>query len=152
VNRHEAFENLKAVQNEFAAATFSVGRTLRAAQSDPSLLAASDHPLKPSHLRDCSAGLEITYILRLFAEFEAALRDYWAAARPARKRRRIRMELLMERIAALQNMPADTLRSAHAVREYRNEIVHDRRSVPLVRFDQCKSYLGHFLSFLPVRW
>src|SRR5437868_14584300 len=98
-----------------------------AVSSNPTLLSESIRPLRPSHLRDCATNLELTYVVRLFAEFEAILRDFWAVVRARRRCRRTRMEVLMNRVAAECSLPWDALNKAHAVREYRNAIVHDRR-------------------------
>lgn len=41
---------------------------------------------------------------------------------------------------------------AHCVREYRNAAIHDIGESDSLTFQECKSRLGVFLSFLPVRW
>jgi len=149
MNYWEAFARLKSVQDELEAARFSVGATSRAARADVTVLA---EPIKPTPLRDCASNLELTYLLRLFAEFEAVVRDFWASARPSRRRRRTRMEVLMNRVAIECRIPADVLQKAHEVREYRNAAVHDRDRSGEFNFRACKSRLGFFLSYLPRRW
>ena len=153
MTRREAFEYLKSVQNEFTAARFSVAATHRVAQIDPTSLSADANSVKPSHLRDCLANLEMTYVLRLFAEFEYVLRDFWQAMRPRQRgRRRTHMELLIDRIATLLSIPTETVSAAQRVRDYRNAHVHRGDIVQELTFRDCKSILAHFLSFLPLRW
>ena len=153
MTRREAFEFLKGVQNEFTAARFSVAATDRLAQIDPTSLPLDPDSVKPSHLRDCLTNLEMTYVLRLFAEFEFVLRDFWNVMRPRQRgRRRTHMELLIDRIATLLSIPAGIVSAAQRVRDYRNARVHRADIVQELTFRDCKSILGHFLSFLPIRW
>ncbi|MDB5356933.1 MAG: hypothetical protein JWN24_3386 [Phycisphaerales bacterium] len=96
--------------------------------------------------------LEPTYTLRLFAEFEGILRDYWAIARPSPRRRLTRMEILMARVAARVNIPTDALAAADLVREHRNEIIHGGSGAQRLTFEASKAALATFISFLPLRW
>jgi hypothetical protein len=120
----EAFENLRAVQNELEAAKFAVGFAIAALQSGQALPSQGPGTFKPSHLRDCVRNLELTYILRLFAEFEAVLRQYWTVVRPRQKPRRTKVEVLMNRIASLCTITYDVALRANEVRAFRNDIVH----------------------------
>jgi hypothetical protein len=152
MNSWEAFDRLKNVQDELEAARFSVGAALKAAQADVTILAGLSYRLKPSHLRGCADNLEFTYVLRVFAEFEAVVRDFWASARPSVRRRRTQMQVLMNRVAIECQIPAQVLHNAHEIREYRNAAIHDRRRSGEFTFQRCKSRLGFFLSYLPRRW
>jgi len=146
----EAFSRLTAVRDELEAARFSLRRAQEALQAGEDFL-GHQSAVRPSHVRECARHLEMTYLLRLFAEFEHVLRDYWHTARPRAVRRRTRMEILINRIAAICAIPFDALENAHDVREYRNAIVHSDEASRLT-FNECKSRLGTFLSFLPRRW
>ena len=145
-----AFARLERVQRELLAARFVVERAQRDVGADPTVLVRSSPQVRPSYLRDCANNLDLTYLLRLFSEFETALRDFVAARRPSP--RRTRMEILMERASMLARIPADVVRAAHAVREYRNAIVHDPARAAALTFPQCKSRLSRYLSYLPRRW
>ena len=148
----EAFQNLRSVHDELAAAEFALGRAIEHVSSDPTLLRHRGYPLKRSSILRCRENLELTYVVRLFAEFEALLRGYWASIQRGRLPRRSSMEALMNRIASRRYMPADVLRDAHEVREYRNAIMHDRRGVGILSFARCKSRLSQFISYLPRSW
>jgi len=151
MTRNEAFAHLSGVRDELEAAKFATERLLRATAAGADDLLHATYPVKPSHVRTCAANLEATYILRLFSGFEMILRNYLAVARGGR-RRRTRMEIVIDRVAVACNMPSGILVDAHAVREHRNTIVHDLASARELTFGDCKSKLGTFLSFLPVRW
>ncbi|HWB54099.1 MAG TPA: hypothetical protein VG722_07900 [Tepidisphaeraceae bacterium] len=152
MNRSTAFERLKAAMNEFEAVRFCIERVHRTVVSDPTTLANPDLALRPSDLRESLRNLEVTYALRLFAEFEAVLRDYWGVKRPIPRPRHTRIEILLNRVASYNNIDTTTVASAHAVREYRNDIVHDRLRTPRFTIHDCKSRLATFLSYLPVSW
>jgi hypothetical protein len=152
MNYWEAFELLKSVQDELETAKFSVAVAARVVAADVTVLNALSYPIKPSQLRQCADNFELTYLLRLFAEFEAIVRDFWASARPTRRRRRSNMQVLMNRVAIECQIPAEVLQEAHDVREYRNAVIHDRSRMGELTFHVCKSRLGFFLSYLPPRW
>jgi hypothetical protein len=139
---------IKAVGLEHAAARLAADRLVVAAEHDPSVL-TRDIELKD--VRRMAARLDGTYVVRMFAEFETALRHYWAAGRrtgpPARTRD------LIDGVAATCTVLADRLRNAHQVREYRNYLVHerDRLTVPLSILD-ARGHLCRFVSHLPPNW
>ena len=61
-----------------------------------------------------SGFLELTYIIRLFAEFETGLRLFWPTARGTEPPGRTRD--LVDGIAATRRIPFQELVNAHAVR------------------------------------
>src|SRR5437588_7976763 len=147
----EAFGRLASVREELQASTFAVGYVIRSAARDPTILDTGRQRVKLSQLRRCANHLSLTYVVRLFAEFETILRDYLAAARQG-VRRRTSMETLMDRIAAIRTIPPNVRLAAHEVRQYRNAVLHHRAIFDAVTFDQCKTKLSHFLSYLPPKW
>lgn len=152
MTRSDAFNRIRVVLNELAAARFSVARTARESELEPTVLALTDPTLCPSDLKICARNLDITYTLRMFSEFEAVLRDYWSAIQPCPRARRMRMQLLMNRVAARQYIATKVLDDAHDVREHRNDVVHDRLRVPRLTFHDCKSRLARFTGYLPLQW
>jgi hypothetical protein len=95
--------------------------------------------------------LEGTYIIRLFAEFETGLRLFWPTARgtdpPARTRD------LIDGVAATRRVPNGERLNAHAVREYRNFLVHERdEEVVPISIVEARGYLCRFFAFLPPTW
>ncbi len=140
-------QRIKNVEREHAATRLATERLLQDAGTDPSVLT------RDVRLRDvdhAAANLEGTYIVRLFAEFETGLRLYWIGVRgsdPPRTRD------LLEGAAAMRGIPHDVLAGAHAVREHRNGLVHERDessdsiSLPVARSRLCK-----FFARLPFDW
>lgn len=147
MERSDAYRRLARVRDEFDAARFALAHVL-------GLLGSGDitQPMQVtrSHVRLCSRHLEITYVLRLYAEYEGVLMDYWSTG--MRRRSRPRMRILMERIASNQTMSLGHLADAHQVRDFRNEIVHRNLREARLTFGDCASRLGRYLSWLPVRW
>lgn len=95
------------------------------------------------------AELSDTYIVRLFAEFETGLRQYWATIRQTHPRTRD----LLDGLGAARAIPFDMIARAHLVREFRNQIVHERDDeVAAVTLEDCQRHLCTFFSRLPYRW
>ena len=148
---NEAFNKLGDVREEFFAAKFSLVETLRAYNADAEVHhAGNQQHVTLGHLQVCSDNLQITYVLRLFAEFEGILRDYWHYAR--KRTTDPPMAVLMDSLAAYCHMKADDVRNAHEVREYRNDVVHDHLQDSRLDFPECCSRLARFLRWLPQRW
>ncbi|MBI4581243.1 MAG: hypothetical protein HY718_16190 [Planctomycetes bacterium] len=151
MNREEAFDRLKRVPREFDAARWSISRTLPQVVQDPTIFRTDT--LTTGDLRDCQRNLEVTYLTRIFAEFETVLRDfYWSLMHPQQTRRRTSIEAVIDRIAARQYIPADVLDGAHAVREYRNDVIHDGLRTPRLPLHDCKSRLAKYISYFPPVW
>jgi hypothetical protein len=100
------------------------------------------------------ANLESTYIVRLDAEFEAGLRDYWAnhLNRPTHPP----MVQLLTSLAD-QRVSIDRLEDADAVREYRNFLVHDESGEPppemrTFTVAEAKTHLCYFFGRLDTDW
>ncbi len=107
--------------------------------------------LKLRDIRNASARLEGTYVIRLFAEFETGLRLFWSAVRGADPPSRARD--LLDGIAATRRIAHDPLARAHEVREYRNSLVHEREDpITLISIAEARSRLCTYFSFLPPHW
>jgi hypothetical protein len=59
--------------------------------------------------------------LRLFSEFEAAVRDYWVSQV---RNTRPNMSTLMDRVADRLDITVLVRTAAHDIRNFRNDIVH----------------------------
>ena len=147
--RHQVMESLVLVVGEHDAARRSVAFLLDRATSDPSLLRAGD----PSRadLRLCLRNLERTYLVRLFALFEETLRDIWLSFG---KNSQPKTKDLLDGCASRRKIPTsapELLTDAHAVREFRNFIVHGTPA-PVVSLADAKSRLCKFLAHMPESW
>lgn len=73
--RFESLQSIKDVEREYAATRLATDELLAAAALDPKILKRDIRLRDVSH---ASERLEGTYLIRLFAEFETALRVYSA--------------------------------------------------------------------------
>jgi hypothetical protein len=145
---HEWQARLKAVELEYLAIRRATDRFKEQARRDPTILKKD---LRYRNIDLASDNLESTYLIRLFAEFETGLMSYWARA--SRRSTNPRTRDLLERIAAKQGIPDEQRENAHAVREYRNSLLHERgEEAEPVPIDQAGGYLRRFFSFLPSQW
>jgi hypothetical protein len=147
-DRSDWLGRIKAVEREYSAVRLAADRLLAQARDDANLLRGE------ATLRDlvnASQRLDGTYSIRLFAEFETGLRLFWTSARGADPPSRARD--LLDGIAATRRIPYDQLQGAHAVREYRNSLLHEREEqaepipVAVARGNLCR-----YFSFLPLSW
>lgn len=149
MKRQDRLERIAAVWREYAVARLATERLTIALQADPSLL--SKARLRPVDARNLADNLESTYLLRLFAELEAGLREAWENC--FKQTTVPRVKDLLDAVAARSYVPDDVLASAHAVRKYRNSLVHEggeeAEAVPL---EDAKSQLCTFFSRLPLDW
>lgn len=135
---------IKAVEREFHAARFAIDRLVDAARRDATLLRDK---FAPSDITSASDNLEATYVIRLFAAFETALRLYWPTIRnrpvPGRTRD------LLDAIAAARHISHADLSRAHEVRDFRNALVHEREEVTeVIPIATARKHLCVFLSRL----
>ncbi len=145
-NRNNSLRRIKSIEKEFLAIQVAMKKFMRdlenAAAQLPPLLQRSD-------FHQALERLEGTYIIRLFAEFEATLRSLWAKTKstvpPTRS--------LLEAVSAKCRIDVEVLRDAQAVREYRNGLVHDRSSKGNeLAISRARANLCRYLSFLPLTW
>jgi hypothetical protein len=96
-------------------------------------------------------NLELTYLIRLFAEFESGLRSCWE--RSLKRTTQPPVRDLLYAIAKARSIPHDLLDDVHEVRKLRNAFVHesDGTEVPL-SLAEARSRLCIFLAWLPPDW
>jgi hypothetical protein len=145
-DKYEWLQRLKAVEREHAAMRRAADRFLAGVRHEPTILRGDVRPRDVEHASD---RLEGTYVMRLFAEFETGLRLFWATVR----RSHPRTVHLIEGVSALRGVPDDVRERAHAVREYRNGLVHEREGdvVPIPIAD-ARGHLCRFFDRLPATW
>ena len=148
MRRSDAHERLESSEREYRVAERAVAALLQTATADPARLAELD--VKVADVRRCADRLAATYVVALYARFEAILRDYWSAG-PGR-RTRPPMEVLVARVAARRSVDSGTLAEADEVREYRNALVHENATARVFTLRESRSRLARFVSFLPLEW
>ena len=134
---------LKAVEREYSATRRATDHLGAVAAHDPAILRGVSFP----DLGRASENLEGTYIIRLFAEFETALRLFWTTFRPTEPP--TRAIDLMNGIAVTARIEHDSLEAAHEVRRFRNVLAHNREEpaepIPIA---DVRHRLNIYLGFL----
>jgi hypothetical protein len=115
---------------------------------NPSALAG--YELRPKDFLNFQSNLEATYLLRLFAEFESALRSVWSGIG---KTTQPKTSDVLDGLAARRTVATSVLHEAHDVRAYRNSLVHeDATDAAPVSFGNSIRALLRFLSYMPPDW
>jgi hypothetical protein len=151
MKQHQVFNSLRRLRDELVAGKFAVGHLIRIWDADSSLpIAAAESDVTHAELRRFADNLEFTFIIRLFSEFEAALREYWQNG--LRRSTTPPIYDLMESVGRRIGINSVDLFVAHEVREFRNKIVHESHRDAGLDFADCLGNLGRFLRWLPSRW
>ena len=145
--RYDWHERIKAVEREYWCASLAVSRLSQAAVRNALVLGPT---LTSSDVVLTESNLTGTYLIRMFAEFESALRAFWLTIRP---RSRPATLHLLNQIGGVCNVPAKIVTVTQQVRAYRNALVHELNSTATpVSMAEARSSLQHFLSRLPNEW
>jgi hypothetical protein len=149
MKRQFRLERMRAIEREFRVARIAAGVFKDALRGDPGLLFGEQ--LEAADAAAFDSNLERTYLLRLFAEFEQGLRDWWQNG--LGRKREIRTFQLIRSAAAKRSIPSDDRDDAQAVREYRNSLIHegDADAEP-VSFNDARRALCKYFSRLPLDW
>jgi hypothetical protein len=150
--RDTKIRDIKAVEREYFAVRFSVDRSLQQVRQDPTILTGD---LRVREIEYAVEHLEGTYIIRLFAEFETAIRTFSQKVRgrpPTSK-----THDLLKNVASRLRIPPEDLSNAQAVRAYRNDLVHLRvKNKKLARqimaIGEARGHLCRYFSRLPRDW
>jgi hypothetical protein len=139
-------------RGEYRAARAAVDRLKAGLLATPDLLKREDEARK--YLRHADRNLEGTYLVRLFAAFEAALRSY-ARARHNDPTRNEDASVLIDSIGGRRGQGiSDAVRAgAHAVRRVRNYWAHENDALlVLMTITDARARLQKYLSWLPEEW
>jgi hypothetical protein len=137
---YEWKSSLKAIEQEYCATRFAVDRLVTEARRDLGIVPKA---IEIGHLTDAQRFLEGTYVVRLFREFETALRKFWVGI----DRDTIpRMKDMVDGISSHKRIPFDISEHVHRVRKYRNNLVHERDDVVTpIPINEAGSRLSLFL-------
>lgn len=153
IKRQLRIQRINAVHQEYLAAQTAANLLGDEMQQDPGY--GRSHGWAPKAGDDYLDNLEATYIIRLYAEFEAGLRDYWLTFR--KKDSHPKMFQLLNESIPTQQFPQDVVDRADEVREYRNFLVHDIEDEPgedIVTFSvqAAKKHLCAYTAHLDPAW
>jgi hypothetical protein len=143
----DAFERQVRLERRFTTTAFALNDLRPRVAPDPAILAPAG--LAPRDVVDALSDLEAVYTVRLFSEFEATVRSVVRTLWPMLDLSRRTVRSLMDRVAARHHVVFDVLDDAHAVRRFRNSIVHRSPWAAPPTLGHCRSKLATFLSYLP---
>lgn len=150
-DKDDIIRRVKAVEREYTALRFTTDHALTSLGEGGIDLKEG---LKRSDVNRASERLEGTYLIRLFSEFEVALKTFLRE----RKVKKIPRDAkpLIDRVASYVKFSGPILDNAQAVREYRNKLVHrlvhgipDEQRMTIRTVTSC---LCTFLSRAVARW
>jgi hypothetical protein len=152
IKRQQRIEWIAAVAKEYLAAQSAADLLSEQLRANPSYGRNKGWDGKAGAAFD--ENLEATYLIRLYAEFEAGLRDYWE--NHLRKVTHPPMGQLIASVAN-QHFSLDSIANANAVREYRNYLVHSNEEEPppdmrVFTVPEAKSHLCVFFGRLDADW
>jgi ABC-type uncharacterized transport system YnjBCD ATPase subunit len=147
---NEAFvwgTRIKAVEREYVVARIAADRLDQQAREDPEVLHGD---LRLRDIRMLMERLEGTYLLRAFAEFEQGLRSYLRSFNIKVPKN---AQPVINKVRDRAHIPIDFSDQVHAVRHYRNTLIHDESdpASPVSMREATKS-LGTFLGWLQREW
>ena len=146
--REAAIEELRLIAREYRVALAAAEALKEVLENNPSYL--GQLLLDRKDFGRFQAALSATYLIRLFAAFEAALRSFWEVAV---RNTSPKMRGLLRAIASRRKVPQKWYDAADAVREMRNTLVHaDAGGAKVVDLAGARSDLAKFLSQLPADW
>ena len=150
-HRFDWHERVRAVENEYKSVWIAVDR-LKAAVAHDQTVQKNDPT--PANLSVADRNLEGTYLVRLFAEFESALRSYDRARHndPTLKTDASNLIITIGGRCG-QGISANVRRGARAARRVRNYWAHERDATPEpMSIAQARARLQAFLAWLPEEW
>jgi hypothetical protein len=150
--RFDWHERIVEVRGEYRSARAAVIRLKDAVAATPDLLKSD--PVAREYLRAAHGNLEGTYIVRLFATFEAALRSY-DRAKHNDLPRETKAAIMIDEIGGKRGrgIQPGIRQRAHDVRQVRNYWAHEQKSVPApMTVDQARARLQTYLHELPDEW
>lgn len=144
--------HIQEVWGEYKAANFAVLRLHEQVKADASIV-AGEHGVR-EYLSSAGTNLEGTYIVRIFAAFEAALRSYdrYHFNDPERETRAATM---IDQLGALNHVRVriPIRDGVHHVRRIRNFWAHDSDDDPNpVPIDRVRGLLQVYLDRFPKSW
>ena len=153
INLFDRISRLKAVEREYLVVKQAVDRLRNSVIHEGDTLT---NGTSPKDLIAAVDRLEATYLIRLWAEFETAVRSYYESStnNPIAT---IRATDLINSVAGRRkgrSIDRPISDPVHRVREYRNSLVHDRNDQPppvdvTVARRHLNNFLGRLIDYKP---
>ena len=145
VDRDDWGQRIKAVERQYKTARLAIERLRAQSQADASIVLQFPDA---RNVKETVQDLELTYVIRIFAVFENGRQSMKPGKKPD-------MKPLMDAIGSKRKIPDEILKEAHEVREYRNQIVHQKNpgeAVIYIAMDEVRRRLSTYFDRLPFRW
>ncbi len=144
--------HIQEVLGKFKAASVSVARLRNQVAADASTIA--DEPWVREHLGRTYENLEGTYIVRMFAAFEAALRSYdrYLFNDPQRE---TPASVMIDQLGSKRHLSvrAQIRDGVHRARRIRNYWAHDLdAALDPMPIDRVRGFLQSYLDRFPKNW
>jgi hypothetical protein len=150
--RFDWHEHITEVWGEFRSARAAVDRLRAAVVATPDLL--KNDRVAREYLSRANKNLDGTYIIRLFAAFEAALRSY-DRAKHRDPTRETQAAVMIDEIGGKRGrgIQPGIRQRAHDVRRVRNYWAHEEDTLPPpITVDEARARLQAYLHELPDEW
>ena len=149
MKRRDRFERMSVVYREYLAASVASEVLDDRLRSEPERL--TEIGLNARDFRNFRDHLSGTYLIRLFSEFEAGLRDLWTDGFSQSTVPRTR-DLLLG-IAARRLINQKAYEGADSVRIYRNSLVHEGKpDLDELTLKDARRRLSQYFSYIPLDW
>ena len=148
---HDWHDRIKAVEREYRAVRISIVSMRTALAQGTGDLTAG----KLGDLITAAGNLEATYLIRLWAEFETAVRSYygWLTHDPDTRIGTHDLIIAVADVRRGRAISEDVRRAVHGVREFRNRLVHARNEPATpVSLTSARHELNTYLCKLPDTW
>jgi hypothetical protein len=114
---------LKSIEREYTATRLAIDRLKQHTMGNPDILVEN---LKFGDIKGAADRLENTFVVRIFSEFESALKHFLRAQGVGIPRS---VKGRVNNVKALMRIPKDDTKLVHRVRINRNNIVHDSNTI-----------------------
>ena len=148
-SRLERIIRIKDIEKEYRVAVIARDVLAERLAREPSML--TEKGLEQVHFNRFRNNLEPTYLIRIFAEFETGLRDYWR--RSPGKRSNPKVSDMIRSVGSTRKIDFRETSDVDAVRKYRNKLVHEEdSSTASVGIGEARKSLCIFFGRLPEDW
>ena len=155
--RQVFIDRVKGAERECYVVAAAVNHYGKAVQASNAQLPSMPAKTSPRDLVTAADNVESTYMIRMWAEFETALRSYRRHITGDPDDRIITSNLIDWTAGVKQGraISEDVRDDVHGVREYRNYLVHERDDLDPpaeVAIDVARTWLNILLHCLPIKW
>jgi hypothetical protein len=145
----DRIERMGAVEREYRVAVMAGDTLDQALGQDPALLTKSG--LGKVDFDSLQTKLEDTFFIRLFAEFETGVKDYWKNG--LNRNPETRIFDVIASLASKHKIPDANIIRVHMARKYRNKLVHEEDSeADSMGLSEARKSLCRYFGYLAPDW